>query len=127
MILDVKLDGCHHKARLGAVGHQTEPPASVLMYAIVVSREMVRIALTITALNDVDLWFKPVVRPDNGLRYYAYVLLYMDDCLCIHHDAESALYEIDKYFPMNKGSIGNPDIYLGSKLRLVTLCNGVKA
>jgi len=50
------------------------------------------------------------VRSEDGLRYYAYVLLYVDDCLFIHHDAESALYEIDKYFPMKKGLIGDPDI-----------------
>jgi len=37
------------------------------------------------------------------------------------------LYEIDRYFPMKKGSIGDPDIHLRSKLRTVTLCNGVKA
>ena len=79
-----------------------------------------------SCMADADLWFKPVVRPDDGLRYYAYVFLCVDDCLCIHRDAESALYEINKYFPIKKGSISDPDIYLGSKLRLVTLCNGVK-
>jgi len=42
------------------------------------------------------LWYKQVTRPDDGLRYYAYMLLYVDDCLCIHHDAENALYELDK-------------------------------
>ena len=31
----------------------------------------------------------------------------------------------DKYFLMKKGSIRDPDIYLGLKLRIVTLCNGV--
>ena len=46
---------------------------------------------------------------------YAYIMM------------QKSLYEIDKYFPMKKGSIGDPDIYLGSKLRQVTLCNGVKA
>jgi len=78
-------------------------------------------------MADVDLWLKPVVRPDDGLRYYVYILLYVDDCLCIHHDAKCTLYKIDKYFPMKKGSIGDQDIYLRLKLRLVTLCNGVKA
>jgi len=42
--------------------------------------------------------------------------LYVDDCLAIHHDAEGALLQIDKFFPMKAGSIGDPDIYLGSKL-----------
>ena len=63
-----------------------------------------------------DLWYKPITCPDDGFEYYAYVLLYIDDCLAIHHDAESILYELDKYFQMKKGSIVDPDIYLGNKL-----------
>ena len=57
----------------------------------------------------------------------AYILLYVDDCLSIHHDAVTALFEIDKYFAMKKGSIGNPDVYLGAKLRRTQLDNGVNA
>ena len=76
---------------------------------------------------DPDLWIKPMVRPDDGTKYYAYILLYVDDCLCIHHDAVSALQELDKFFQMKPGSIGDPDIYLGSKLRKVILDNGVYA
>ena len=78
-------------------------------------------------LADPDLWYKPCVRPDDGFRYYAYFLLYIDDCLAIHHDPESQLKNLDKYFPMKPESIGDPDIYLGTKLRKVTLTNGVKA
>jgi len=55
------------------------------------------------------------------------VLLFVDDALAIHHDARSALEEIDNYFPMKLGSIGEPDMYLGAKLKPVTLNNGVKA
>jgi hypothetical protein len=76
---------------------------------------------------DRDLWYKAVTRPDDGYEYYAYILLYVDDCLCIHHDATTALEELDKFFMMKKGSIGDPDIYLGAKLRPVTLQNGVVA
>ena len=65
---------------------------------------------------DSDLWYKPVTHPDNGFVYYTYILLYIDDCLAIHHDAESILYELDKYFQIKKGSIADPDIYLGNKL-----------
>jgi len=78
-------------------------------------------------MADSDLWSKLVVRLDHGLKYYAYILLYVDDCICIQHDAESALYEMNRYFPMKKGLIGDTDIYLWSKLRTVTLCNRVKA
>jgi len=55
IIFDVKLDGFRRKARLVAGGHQTEPPASVLMYASLVSRETVEIAFTIAALNDLQI------------------------------------------------------------------------
>ena len=197
MVFDVKLDGFRRKARLVAGGHVTEAPA-VLTYASVVTRDSVRIALTIAALNDLDvkagdvqnayltapceekiwttlgpefeqdqgkralivralyglksagasycrhladcmrtigytpckadpdLWFKPMVRED-GFKYYAYVLLYVDDVLCIGHDATSQLHEIDKFFMMKKDSMGDPDIYLGVKLRRTRLKNGVVA
>jgi hypothetical protein len=76
---------------------------------------------------DPDLWYKAMIRPEDGFRYYGYILLYVDDCLCINHDAEHALRELDKYFPMKAGSIGDPDIYLGAKLRKVKLDNGVES
>ena len=78
-------------------------------------------------LADQDLWYKPMVRPEDNFEYYAYVLLYVDDVMAIHHDGESALKEIDKFFKMKPGSIGDPDIYLGAKLRKITLPNGVIA
>jgi hypothetical protein len=53
--------------------------------------------------------------------------MYVDDILMVSHDAEKDLRKIDYYFTMKGESIGDPDIYLGSKLRKVTLPNGVKA
>ena len=45
---------------------------------------------------DADLWYKAQVRPDDGFKYYAYILLYVDDCLCIHHHACGKLEKLDK-------------------------------
>lgn len=53
MIFDVKMD-LTRKARFVAGGHTTETPAS-MTYSSVVSRESVRIAFTIAALNDLDI------------------------------------------------------------------------
>ena len=78
-------------------------------------------------LADQDLWYKPMVRPEDNFEYYAYVVLYVDDVMAIHHDGVSALKEIDKFFKMKPGSICNPDVYLGAKLRKYTLPNGVVA
>jgi hypothetical protein len=196
MIFDVKLDNKFtRKARMVAGGHQTKPP-STLTYASVVSRDSVRIALTMAALHDLqvktadiqnayltapcrekvatvcgpefgtragrtaiikralyglkssgsafrqhladcmrhlgylpckadsDVWMKPLQR-DDGFKYYAYVLLYVDDVLCVHHDGMMALQEIDFYFKMKEVSMGDPDLYLGAKVRQVVMPNGV--
>jgi hypothetical protein len=49
-IFDVKMEDFRRKARLVAGGHTTEPPKTIT-YASVVSRETVRIALTLAAIN----------------------------------------------------------------------------
>jgi Reverse transcriptase (RNA-dependent DNA polymerase) len=55
LIFDVKMgENFRRKARFVAGGHTTEVP-SVLTYASVVSRDSVRIALTVAALNDLKL------------------------------------------------------------------------
>ena len=78
-------------------------------------------------LADPDLWMKPMTRTDDNSEYYAYILLYVDDCLAISEDATKELHALDHYFKMKKGSIGNPEMYLGAKLRLTKLPNGILA
>ena len=78
-------------------------------------------------LADQDVWYKAELRPEDGQKYYAYVLLYVDDALSIHHDGTKVLQQIDFYFHMKPGSIGDPDMYLGGKLRTTRLPNGVQA
>ena len=53
MIFDVKMD-LTRKARLVAGGHQTDPPKEST-YSSVVSRDSIRIAFTVAALNDLDV------------------------------------------------------------------------
>ena len=53
MIFDVKMD-LTRKARFVAGGHLTEPPASIT-YSSVVSRDSVRLAFLLAALNDLDI------------------------------------------------------------------------
>ena len=62
MVFDIKPDFTR-KARLVAGGHMTDPPASIT-YASVVSRESVRIAFLIAALNGLD-----VLSADIGNAY----------------------------------------------------------
>jgi len=56
MIFDIKMDGDFTwKARFVAGGHTTEAPAS-MTYSSMVSRESVRIAFLIAALNHLEIF-----------------------------------------------------------------------
>ena len=68
-----------------------------------------------------------MIRPEDGFKYYAYVLIYVDGVMVVHHDAESVLISIGKYFNLNPSSIVVPDIYLGFKLNKIRLDNVVWA
>ena len=68
----------------------------------------------IPCLADPDLWMKPEIRP-------------LDDILSIAHNAEDVLRQLDKYCMLKPGSLGDPAIYLGAKLKNMTLPNGVEA
>ncbi len=198
LVFDIKMEDFQRKARLVAGGHMTTSPPAYVTYASVVSRESVRIALTLAALNDLevktadienayltapvgekiwcrlgpefgadagkkaiivralyglksagasfrnhladcmrhlgwescmadpDVWLKPELRPDDGYKYYAYCLLYVDDILVVHHNGVRALNEVDHFFKTKPGSIRDPEYYLGAKLRATTLPNGVR-
>jgi hypothetical protein len=54
MIFDVKMEDFSRKARFVAGGHTTDTPHA-MTYASFVSIESVRIALTLAALNDLDV------------------------------------------------------------------------
>ena len=53
--------------------------------------------------------------PDDGHEYYSYIPCYFDDILVIHHDSLAILKGIDFYFKLKPKSIGDSDMYLGSK------------
>ena len=73
------------------------------------------------------LWYKPMVCPEDGFEYYAYVLLYVDDALSVGHEPMAELTKLDNYFKLKDGSIGYPNMYLDAKLCAATLYNGVRA
>ena len=61
---------------------------------------------------DPDVWMRPASKAD-GSSYYEYILLYVDDALCISENAEDVLRnELGKYFDLKENSIGPPKLYL---------------
>jgi hypothetical protein len=70
---------------------------------------------------------KAETRPDDGVLYWSYILIYVDDILCMHHDPGSPLVKLDENFKMKEGSIQVPIFYLGANLKKNVLPNGVVA
>ena len=58
-------------------------------------------------------------RPVDGVKYYSYLLCYVDDVLCIHHNVFSVLEWLHKSFPL-KPRFGNPDLYLDAMLHMTS-------
>jgi hypothetical protein len=45
---------------------------------------------------DFDLWMKAEMRPSDGVHYGAYILIYVDDILCVYHDPGTPLAKLDE-------------------------------
>jgi hypothetical protein len=78
-------------------------------------------------LDDRDLWMKEETHPDGGVKYCAYILIYVNDILCVHHDPGTSLAQIDKYLKMKPGSIMEPIFYFGANPKKTVIPNGVVA
>jgi hypothetical protein len=76
-----------------------------------------------------DLWMKAETGPETGpedvVMYWAYILIYVDDIMCVHHGPGTPLAKLDDYFKMKEGSIQVPTFYLGAKLKKTVLPNGI--
>ncbi|MGH7954706.1 MAG: reverse transcriptase domain-containing protein [Gloeomargaritales cyanobacterium] len=186
MVFDVKMDFTR-KARLVAGGHVTDPPATIT-YSSVVSRDSVRIAFLIAALNDLDVlaadigndylnastkekvyttagkefgskegfsvlivralyglkssgaawrahlaqtlrdmgyipyladpdvWMRKCTKPD-GFKYYEYLLVYVDDILCVSHKPQETMAVLGKLYRLKDDSVQAPQRYLGATLK----------
>jgi hypothetical protein len=66
-------------------------------------------------------------RTDDNFRYFTYILCHVDDILCVHHDPMTVLNMINGYMPLKPSLVGDPDIYLGTKLKPTQLENGIWA
>ena len=58
---------------------------------------------------------RPASKPD-GKEYYEYILVYVDDLLCISHDPRTPMNEIASTLRFKKDKIEPPSMYLGASL-----------
>ena len=76
---------------------------------------------------DPDPWIKAQDRPEDKLQYYSYILCYVDDILCIHHNPDDVLNKLNGYVPLKPRSVRSPDMYSGTKQKTMQLHNGIWA
>lgn len=78
---------------------------------------------------DPNSWMKAYTRGTmyGNEKYYSYILILVDDILCINNNPDSLVTQLYKYFLFKPDSVGEPDVYLGVKLKLMQPENGVWA
>ena len=72
--------------------------------------------------SDPDVWLKRSCKP-NGMEYYSYMLVYVDDVLHISHDPSIDMGRLNDIYRLKDGT-GEPDRYLGANVEKVQLEDG---
>ena len=65
---------------------------------------------------DNDVYIKECMR-ESGKKYYSYLIIYVDDVLCIHHNPKVIIDMIGFVYRIKAGSIEEPKRYLGMDIR----------
>ena len=64
---------------------------------------------------------------EDELEYYSYILEYMDNKLCIHHNPDDLLNIMNGYVLLKLSLVGNSNMYLDTKLKYRQLHDGIWA
>ena len=65
---------------------------------------------------DPDVYRKARIKPD-GTRFYAYLIIYVDDVLCVDINPHTTIEQIGSTYRVKEGSNKFPDMYLGMDVR----------
>jgi hypothetical protein len=67
----------------------------------------------VTTLADNDVWMREAVKPD-GFKYYEYLLVYVDDILCVSHQPKQTMEAVGQLYRLKNDLIAPPTEYLGA-------------
>ncbi len=77
----------------------------------------------INSKADPDVWMRKATRHDR-LKYWQYILCYVDDILVISHNPQHIIDDISKYVKFKPGSVQPPEHYLGADILRHTIRDG---
>ena len=66
--------------------------------------------------DDQDVYFK-LRKKEDGTKYYAYLIIYVDDILCINFEPEITMSMIGEISRIKPGSVTAPKMYLGADIQ----------
>ena len=64
---------------------------------------------------DPDIWMKPLIN-NESYSYWSYMLVYVDDCLAVHHDPGPAMEDLKSRYKLKNDTYGEPARYLGANV-----------
>ena len=65
--------------------------------------------------TDPNVWMKAAVK-QNGDKYWAYILCYVDNLLVISHQPQEVMDFLSKRYTLKEGSVKEPTEYLGNQV-----------
>ena len=68
-----------------------------------------------STMADPDVYRKPMLKP-NGEKYYAYMIVYVDDILCLHRNPKQVMDLIEERYRL-KDTVESPKLYLGTDVK----------
>ena len=66
---------------------------------------------------DPNMWLKPNIYLTDGFEYCKYVLIYVNDLLCILHDPKTIMDTLLCSYMLKSGSVKEPTEYLGLEIQ----------
>jgi hypothetical protein len=69
-----------------------------------------------SSLTDPDVWFRPATKP-NGMQYYEYIFVYVDDILVLSMQLEQTMKTLAKSYRLKDNSVSKPSLYLGAQIQ----------
>jgi hypothetical protein len=69
-----------------------------------------------STLVDPDIWIKPATKV-NGIEYYEYIFIYVDDLLVLSEDPKAILKTIGEIYRLKSDSVAKPTTCLGALIK----------
>ena len=73
----------------------------------------------VSSKADPDVWLEG--KKIDGTEYYAYVLVYVNDVLHLHHDPDTFMNRLAEVYRIKNGSVGQFNKYLGANIEKLRL------